>query len=98
MTNEERQMIQDIHNALFKRPPGTPKDKPVLIDGLRELHDAFMEVPPGSGPDDRPLLERIRRLVKNYERTSWAARVVVYLTATVGTIAGAYIAIRGIFR
>ena len=35
MTDEERQMLKDIHEALLSVPPGSPKDVKPLLEDVR---------------------------------------------------------------
>jgi hypothetical protein len=90
----EDRMIAEIYDALMQ----SSKGKPPLIEGLAQLHEALLEVPVGSGKDAKPLLERVRDVVILHERASWSLRAIVWIGASVATLAGGWAAFRGISR
>lgn len=95
MTDADRdKMLRDLHRALLEPEGGNPP----LLDRLRDLHDALLEVPVGSDKEARPLLARINAVVQLHERASWTLRAGVYLATAGGTVAGAVMAIRGLWR
>ena len=63
-------------------------------DIAMELHQAFME-PTATG--EPPLIKRMAGVVIVVERSNWAAKMLVYGFLTVGSIAGAWAAIKGGF-
>lgn len=78
MTDEERQMLHDLHEALCRSPGGGRRP---LIEELRDLNDAFFAVPVGSG--DRPLISVLQAMARAWLRSGWAVSVLAWIGAAV---------------
>lgn len=62
---------------------------------VKMLKTALFDVPAGSPPDERPLIEGLRVVWRQYQRGSWAARVMIWMIPTMASIGAAVATIRG---
>ena len=86
MTDDEK----DEHIRVLEERVG------VLDVQVKALYSLFLEIDP-SDPNSGTKAKRIMDVVKAVERSNWAAKMIVYIFLTLGSLAAAWTAIRGGF-
>ena len=84
MTNDEKKMLRDLHEAFCKPMPGSKK---TLLEELTDLHNELFRKDPATG---KSLFQEISAVVLAFNRWGWLGRFAIWGFLTVGSIVVAW--------